>query len=182
MPSVYFRLDLLLCFVGEQVGSLFLFSAQLGQTLSHSLGQKCWDNLGKRTLSSRILNWIENIFFICSHPLPPPNNTAKHLVDVYLCPTLKTGKGKVTFHDGREQNLHQGKSNEFTHLGISNEAEIPLLSANRTAEISLVVVKTGKESQLSSGGRPSTSFPGLLFGLKDRCSYVSSAYACTQGV
>ena len=50
----------------------------------------------------------ENIVFICSHPLSP-NNAAKRFVVVNLFPTLKKGEREATFHDGKGQNLHQGK-------------------------------------------------------------------------
>jgi len=38
----------------------------------------------------------------------PPNNVAKHFVDVYLFPTLTKGEGGATFHEGREENLPLG--------------------------------------------------------------------------
>ena len=53
-------------------------------------------------------------------PSPPANNVAKRFVDVYLFRTLKTWKGEASFHEGREQNLYQGKrlvivSTTFVH-------------------------------------------------------------------
>ena len=52
-----------------------------------------------RQFSKTIFYLNENIFFICSHPLPPQTNyVAKHFVDVYLFPTLKKGEGEATFH------------------------------------------------------------------------------------
>ena len=39
----------------------------------------------------------------------PPNNVAKRFVNVYLFPTLKTGKGEAIFPEIIEQNSNQGK-------------------------------------------------------------------------
>ena len=39
----------------------------------------------------------------------PSNNVAKRYMDVDFFPTLKKGEGENTFHEIREENLHQGK-------------------------------------------------------------------------
>ena len=56
------------------------------------------------------LTIVFDTFFICSHhpPPAPPSNVAKHLFDVYLCPTLKKGEGEANFYEGRGENLHLG--------------------------------------------------------------------------
>ena len=60
------------------------------------------------------LTIVFDTFFICSHhppsppPPPHPNNVAKRLVDVYLCPTLKKGEGETNFYEGKGENLHLG--------------------------------------------------------------------------
>ena len=59
--------------------------------------------------------WIKHLF-ICSHPLPRPQTMLQNvlfcnickLCFVYLFPSLKKGE-EASFHDGKEQNLYQGK-------------------------------------------------------------------------
>ena len=47
--------------------------------------------------------WMKTPFPPVVTTSPPPNNVAN------LFPTLKRGEGEATFHEGREENLHQGK-------------------------------------------------------------------------
>ena len=47
---------------------------------------------------SKTILYLNEIFFICSHPLSPPNNVAKHFVGVYLFPTLKKGEGREAMY------------------------------------------------------------------------------------
>ena len=67
---------------------------------------------------------METPFSFCSHLLTPPLPMPKCFVDVYLFPTLKKGKGEATFHEGREENLHQGKSKVGNFPHMSNTPEL----------------------------------------------------------